>query len=92
MEGNSQKFLSIDIERKENNWVTVCIGNNGPKIPEEIQQQIFKKFFSTKREKNGTGLGLSIAKNVVDEHNARIRVESTEEQTRFYVDFPISDG
>jgi len=92
MEDSEQKYLSIDIERKEENWVTVCIGNNGPKIPEEIQQQIFKKFFSTKREKNGTGLGLSIVKNVVDEHNARIRVESTEEQTRFYVDFPIMNG
>jgi signal transduction histidine kinase len=92
MEDLERKQLSIDIVAKEKNWITVCIGNNGPKIPEEIQQQIFKKFFSTKREKNGTGLGLSIVKNVVDEHNARIRLESNEEQTRFYIDFPITNG
>jgi signal transduction histidine kinase len=89
MEDREQKHLYIDVDAKEKNWITVCIGNNGPKIPEEIQQQIFKKFFSTKREKNGTGLGLSIVKNVVDEHNARIRLESNEEQTRFYIDFPL---
>jgi PAS domain S-box-containing protein len=92
MEECHEKRLTVEVKTLENGRVSVCVSNNGPKIPEEIQTQIFKKFFSTKREKNGTGLGLSIVKNVVDEHHAHIRVESTEERTSFYVEFPTKIG
>jgi signal transduction histidine kinase len=43
-----------------NNSVIVEIQDNGPGIPAEIEQDIFKPFVSTKKE--GTGLGLCIVK------------------------------
>jgi signal transduction histidine kinase len=72
----------------KDNQVIVEFSNNGPKIPEENLQKIFRKFFTTKRTKSGTGLGLSIVKNVVETHHAKIGVESEEGKTTFRIIFP----
>lgn len=63
--------------------IIVHIANNGPKIPEEVKQHMFEKFYTTKARRNGSGLGLSIVKSVLDEHAAQMTVESTEEWTTF---------
>jgi signal transduction histidine kinase len=86
MENIQEKKLSIKGSEKDGK-VIVSFSNNGPMIPEDIQQQIFKKFFSTKKDKNGTGLGLSIVQSVIHEHNAKIHLESTEALTTFTVEF-----
>jgi PAS domain S-box-containing protein len=67
--------------------VVVSIRNSGTPIPEEIREQIFEKFFTTKADKNGTGLGLSIVKKVVEEHHAKIKLESDNSFTSFIVTF-----
>jgi PAS domain S-box-containing protein len=72
---------------QEQNKISIVISNNGPKIPDEIQDHIFEKFYTTKASKNGTGLGLNIVKNIIDDHNAKIELKSTEENTRFIVTF-----
>ena len=83
---------TLEIVAKEtDSLIVVSITNEGPMIPEEIREQIFKKFFTTKREKNGTGLGLSIVKRTADEHKAQIRVESNEQKTTFSIEFPKED-
>ena len=67
----------------------VVFENNGPKIPEEIAETIFQKFYTTKSKKRGSGLGLSIVKNVLKEHKADIIVESSETLTKFIITFDI---
>jgi PAS domain S-box-containing protein len=86
MDNNTSKKLIIK-GREEDGKIHVYISNNGPQIPIEIQDQIFKKFFSTKKERNGTGLGLSIVQSVVHDHNALIKLSSTEELTTFCIQF-----
>lgn len=88
MEEKSNKQIRIET-KSDAESIIVIVSNNGPKIPETIQSQIFNKFFSTKRDKNGTGLGLSIVKNVVDEHNAKIFLDSNDEWTSFKIEFPV---
>ena len=80
--GNLRIF---DIESKTG--ITIVVENNGPKIPDEIQSEIFNKFYTTKSEKNGTGLGLNIVKNVIQDHNAKIELDSTDERTQFKITF-----
>jgi PAS domain S-box-containing protein len=87
MEGQSEKKIFVQT-RLSDDEIIVEISNNGPKIPGDIINNIFKKFFSTKREKSGTGLGLSIVKNVLDEHGARISVKSDDDLTTFSMMFP----
>jgi len=48
----------------------ISVTDNGPGIPEEDLENIFKPFFSGR--KNGTGLGLSICRKLCEENNARI--------------------
>jgi len=70
--------------------VIVEIADNGPGIPQEIQQRIFEPFFTTKGPGIGTGLGLHIVYNiVVDKHYGQITVMSKPGETCFQVTLPI---
>jgi len=71
----------------EQNFINIVVQNDGPKIPSDIQSEIFNKFYTTKSEKNGTGLGLNIVKNIIDDHNAKISLRSTDEKTEFIITF-----
>jgi PAS domain S-box-containing protein len=70
------------------NTIEISIENNGEMISEETMKLMFNKLFSTKLKSNGTGLGLSIVKNVLDEHSAKIEVNSSTERTVFRTIFP----
>ncbi len=50
--------------------VSVEIADTGPGIPAELQAQIFRPFFTTRRE--GNGLGLAISARIVAEHGGHI--------------------
>ncbi len=66
---------------------TITISDNGPGIPESIQENIFQPFFSTKEE--GTGLGLSIASRIVEKHGGTMTLRSQEgEGTTFVITLP----
>jgi signal transduction histidine kinase len=58
--------------------VTIQVSDNGPGIPESVQDKIFQPFFTTKEE--GTGLGLSIAARILGEHGGWLDIESREGQ------------
>ncbi|MEM8639042.1 MAG: ATP-binding protein [Cyanobacteria bacterium P01_G01_bin.54] len=76
-------------------WVTqtphevqVAIQDNGPGIPENIQENFFEAFV-THGKKRGTGLGTAIAKSIIDAHKGRIRFETVQgEGTTFYLSLP----
>jgi signal transduction histidine kinase len=73
--GNETK-IEINIERikdkKENEWASVKIRDNGTGIDPEILPRLFTKF-TTKSEFGGTGLGLYLSKNIVEAHGGTIR-------------------
>jgi len=50
--------------------VTVDVEDTGPGIPENVRPNLFKPFFTTKRE--GNGLGLAISARIVAEHGGNI--------------------
>lgn len=54
--------------------VVVQVIDNGPGILEEIQDNIFIPFFTTK--KDGTGIGLSLAQQIMRLHRGAITVQS----------------
>ena len=50
--------------------VAVDLEDTGPGIPEHVRPNLFKPFFTTKRE--GNGLGLAISARIVAEHGGHI--------------------
>jgi PAS domain S-box-containing protein len=82
-----QRGLLRIFSTETDSQICIQVENNGPKIPEEIQNKIFEKFYTTKGHKNGSGLGLSIVSSVIQEHDAEIELTSTEMATKFTVKF-----
>ncbi|MBQ6888900.1 MAG: Spo0B domain-containing protein [Lachnospiraceae bacterium] len=62
-----------------------CIYNNGPKIPKEHLEHIFKQGFTTKKEE-GHGMGLAIISRILKENGGKIEVSSSEKKTSFEVE------
>jgi len=54
--------------------------NNGPQIPEELQEKVFESLFTTRKKTGGTGMGLSICKRIVELHEGTIEIENKEEK------------
>jgi signal transduction histidine kinase len=73
----------------------ISVRDNGAGIPPETLRKIFEPYFTTKKAdaqgQGGTGLGLSLAREVIEAHHGRIRVESTVGQgTTFTLKLPLS--
>lgn len=56
------------------NRVVVTVEDNGCGISEEMVDQVFVPFFSTKEK--GSGIGLSLARQIMNKHDANIHLES----------------
>jgi hypothetical protein len=56
--------------RKGDGTAVVEIEDTGPGIPPDVRAQIFKPFFTTKRQ--GNGLGLAISARIIAEHGGHI--------------------
>jgi two-component system NtrC family sensor kinase len=71
--------------------VAVDVKDDGPGIPEDIQQLVFDPFFTTKPAGEGTGLGLSICQGIIKEHGGRITLKSARgEGATFTVELPAA--
>jgi len=69
----------------------IKITDNGTGIPQEVINQIFNPFFTTKPVGKGTGLGLSISYQiVVEKHGGEFRCNSLSGKgTEFWIEIPI---
>lgn len=61
----------------QNSWVVMAVADNGHGMSKQfIEESLFQPFKSTKSK--GLGIGLHQSKTIVEAHNGRIEVESTE--------------
>ncbi len=72
------------------NGLVLFVRDRGPGIPEAIETELFKPFFSTKQPGEGSGLGLAIVKRVMREHLGEVRVRNMKPGVRFELYFPAS--
>ncbi len=89
--GSSYSPTVLLSTRRLDDGVEVRIRDNGPGVPEEIADQIFNPFFTTKPTDRGTGLGLAISSDIVRKHGGTIRLESEAgEFTEMIVTLPLA--
>jgi two-component system cell cycle sensor histidine kinase/response regulator CckA len=71
---SADEVLSLPLP-KEEKFVKISIQDSGIGIPDNVVDNIFDPYFSTKQE--GSGLGLAIAQSILVKHNGHILVESS---------------
>lgn len=78
--------LDLFIERRWNNAM-IIIKDNGPGIPESIQESIFQPFVTS----NGTGLGLYMVNyTITNIHKGKIWFDTEKGRgTTFYIELPL---
>jgi two-component system, NtrC family, nitrogen regulation sensor histidine kinase GlnL len=70
--------------------VEIAISDNGPGVPEHIEDELFSPFVTTKRD--GQGLGLAIVRKLVQQMNSRILFErdTVKQITIFRLFLPVA--
>jgi PAS domain S-box-containing protein len=85
--------LTITTQRAGDDRVQVRFADDGPGIPEEMLDQVFEPFFSTKAPAQGTGLGLTICRDIVQRHGGQIWAEANPAGgATFVVELPLGEG
>jgi len=85
-------LVEISVKAEAEN-VVVSVRDNGIGIPKEDLPKMFQRFFRSSNtlalDSKGTGLGLYIAKVIVERHQGKIWVESTEGKgSTFFISLP----
>lgn len=83
----NEKWISIKLEEDLQHLI-LTITDSGDGISDEIKENIFMPFYTTKKVGEGTGLGLSIIKGILDSHNAEIVLKDNSPNTSFQITFP----
>ena len=68
--------------------VHLCVTDDGPGIPNDVQPQLFEPFFTTRPQ--GTGLGLAVVKAVVAAHGGDVSVSTSVHGTSFTIRIPAT--
>ena len=81
--------LSADIvEKGDKAFCRIWVRDTGEGIDEQVGENIFHPYFTTK--KDGTGLGLAIVERVIFDHSGTIRFETQKNiGTTFIIDLPM---
>jgi signal transduction histidine kinase len=80
-------LVLIQTARKKNQ-ILIEVADNGSGVPVEFQQEIFRPFFSTKKE--GSGMGLAISRRIVELHQGKLQCRSNEPRgTVFTLALPV---
>ena len=78
---NYGKEIAVGLE-SNNNKLIITVDDDGPGIPEDKREDVFKAFYrideSRNKETGGVGLGLSIARDIITSHGGKIELSDSE--------------
>lgn len=80
------------IRSKKNQFIEICVMDNGKGIPPQKREEIFKPYFTLKEK--GTGLGLAICQQIALNHDAELFLEaerSDQDMTCFILRLPLKN-
>ncbi len=78
--GPPNNVVRVTLSHEPGGYATVCIHDEGGKIPPEALPRLFDRFYrvdsSRSRATGGAGLGLAIAKEIAHRHGGQIEITS----------------
>jgi two-component system osmolarity sensor histidine kinase EnvZ len=80
---NAARFApSIAITgHRDHRWLTVTVDDDGPGIPPDLREEVFKPFLrlddARNQDEGGTGLGLAIARDIARSHGGDIMLSES---------------
>jgi nitrogen fixation/metabolism regulation signal transduction histidine kinase len=81
---------TASIEKSGRQWIEFTVEDSGQGIADEVAQNLFDPYVTTKT--SGSGLGLAIVQKIADEHGGSVRVSKAQHGgARFSVLLPFSD-
>ena len=90
---------SVDaIERLKTRWIKIEAHrvkgkirlnfiDSGEGIPKKVREHLFGPFYTTKSKEKGTGLGMGIVRDILNQHDATIRIDTANLNTKFVIEF-----
>jgi len=61
---------------RDHRWLTVTVDDDGPGIPQNMREEVFKPFLrlddARNQDEGGTGLGLAITRDIARSHGGDI--------------------
>ena len=85
-------YITTHVEQmdQEGSTAVIEIRDTGIGIPEEIQEQIYDAYFTTKDATGGVGLGLAVSHQIITAHKGKIEVRSKMGMgTAFKINLPL---
>jgi two-component system, NtrC family, sensor histidine kinase HydH len=73
----------------EDGRLRVVVRDSGPGIPPEIQDHIFRPYFTTKDR--GTGIGLTLAEKLIRQHRGHLDFRTGPGGTSFSITLPVTE-
>ena len=81
MTTSRKKRLAITtFSKQDQSSIGLMIKDTGSGIPKNIVSKIFEPFFTTKKKGSGVGLGLSVVYGIIQDHGAKIYVDSNPDE------------
>ncbi|MGZ9096782.1 MAG: ATP-binding protein [Micavibrio sp.] len=95
--GNAKKYarsIWVRAERMNAETIVITVDDNGPGIPEDQMEDVFRPFVRVDKSRNaatgGVGLGLSIAQDIVHSHGGEISLaKSPHGGLRVVISLPV---
>ncbi len=78
----------VPVNGGEEPYARISFADTGCGIPEDIRSRVTEPFFTTKDA--GTGLGLAVVQQIVNSHQGRLEVTSSDAGTTFSVLLPLN--
>ncbi|NOZ94313.1 MAG: PAS domain S-box protein [Acidobacteria bacterium] len=57
--------------------IEIRVDDAGPGVPEELREQVFEPFFTTRSHRGGTGLGLAITRDMIARQGGEVRLTAS---------------
>lgn len=92
--GEKGTQVNVSVSTNDDDDLILCVTNSGEKIPDAAMDHLFKPFArgTVAPGQQGLGLGLYISSEIARAHGGTISVNSTEQQTCFTLQMPITQG